>query len=169
MQKYFFVPLIVIICSVTSLAQTFTINQGEKIRMNEASNSIDIIDRDNTGVYILQGRVKTNRLSLKEEFTNEFKLFKFNSNYTSVYVKDLKDYDFKSVLIMNGELFWFATDYSKKENTFRVYGTKINKSTGNPDPGFTTILSLPIEEDDNSRYVKIETAENGQLFSVITR
>ena len=98
-------------------SQNYKISRGEEIKMSESSNSLGIIHRDRSGVYVVQTRAKANRLSLKDTYSTIYSLYKLDKNFSLVFNKDyknaLKGYDLNSFQVLNDELFLFATDYNK--------------------------------------------------------
>jgi len=161
------------IFSFFSFCQNYNLKWGQEIKLRTGTNDMNIVDRDNSGVYFVEGRVKSNRLSFAEPYSTVYKLYKFDNKYSPVfeknYEKDLKGLDLASFQTLNGDLFMFATNYEKKAKLYKVYGAKINKSSGDLEPGFTELASCQLDEHDDLRRLTISKVDGDRSFLIVTK
>lgn len=97
----------------------------------------DIINADETGVYLLEGKMKmTSYFVIGATYGTAFKLYKFDKNYNSIYEQDykklMKGLSFKGIQFLQKDMFLFGHDYIKKERKYIIYGVKLDTKTGEP-------------------------------------
>jgi hypothetical protein len=99
------------------------------------------------------------------------KLIKFDKGYNEVfekeYKKELKGLDFHSFQAMDGDIYMFATDYERKEKTFKVYGARIDKNSGDLVGDFSELGSYPLESKRDDFEMKMKPIRNGKNFLMV--
>ena len=113
-----------------SSGQTYKMDWGDEMKVKKGSMDMDIVHADNTGVYMVEGRMKMKSYFVIGYSVGEvFKFYKFDPNYNVVYdkeyKKELKGLSFNSIQPLLGQLYLFAHDYKKKEKEYIIYGAKL--------------------------------------------
>jgi hypothetical protein len=162
------------ICSVLSLyAQSYKITWGDELKLKKGTTDIDVVAADNSGLYFTEERMKMKSyFVIGASYGTSNKLFKLDKNFNEVfdkdYSKELKGLDFHSFQMLDNDLFLFATDYTKKEKTFKVYAAKIDKSSGDLVGAFTEFGSYQLESKKDDYDMRVSSINNGKSFLAVT-
>jgi hypothetical protein len=62
----------------------------------------------------------------------------------------------------------FATDYEKKEKLFKVYGAKVDKTTGDLAADFTELGSYQLESKKDDYEMRVSPVRNGSAFLMVS-
>ena len=116
-----------IIC--TAWSQKYQINWGDEIKLKKGTTDLDIVSADNTGLYFTESRLKMKSyFVIGATYGNSQKLIKFDKNYSEVfekeYKKEMKGLDYHSFQPLEEDIYLFATDYIKKENSLKPLAPK---------------------------------------------
>ncbi|MGZ3846633.1 MAG: hypothetical protein ACXVBJ_09990 [Flavisolibacter sp.] len=165
--------LLCIAIGISLRAQTYKINWGDELKLKKGTTDIDVIAADNTGLYFTEQRVKLKSyFVIGATYGTATKLFKLDKNFNEVfdkdYSKELKGYDFHSFQMLDNDLFLFATDYSKKEKTFKVYAAKVDRTNGNLVGDFNEFGSFQLESKRDDYDMKVTSIHNGKSFLAVT-
>ena len=158
---------------VSLRAQTYKINWGDELKLKKGTTNIDVVAADNTGLYFTEQRIKLKSyFVVGATYGTATKLFKLDKNFAEVfdkdYSKELKGYDFHSFQMLDNDLFLFATDYSKKEKTFKVYAAKVDRASGNLLGDFNEFGSFQLESKRDDYDMKVTSIHNGKSFLAVT-
>ncbi|HET9056107.1 MAG TPA: hypothetical protein VFN30_04590 [Chitinophagaceae bacterium] len=155
-----------------SFSQSYKLTWGNEIKLKKGTTDMDIISVDNTGLYFTEAH-----LQLKSYFVigatlgTAQKLIKFDKNYNEVfekeYKKELKNVAFHSFQALGNDLFFFATDYLKKEKVFKTFGARLDKNTGNMMGGFTELGSYELESRRDDYEMRMKPIRNGKNFLLV--
>jgi hypothetical protein len=163
----------VIICITlvtTGFAQSYRITWGDEIKLKKGTTDLDIISADNTGLYFTESRLVRSVFTIGGGSEAQ-KLIKFDKGYNEVfekeYKKELKGLDFHSFQAMDGDIYMFATDYERKEKTFKVYGARIDKNSGDLVGDFSELGSYPLESKRDDFEMKMKPIRNGKNFLMV--
>ena len=170
MKKLFIV--IACIAQVSAgLAQSYRITWGEEVKLKKGTTDFDIISADNTGLYFTESRMTVKSFIIVNSVGESQRLLKFDKNYNEVFEKDykkeLKGLDFHSFQAMDGDIYIFATDYEKKEKTFKVYGARVDKNSGDLVGDFSELGSYPLESKRDDFEMKMKPIRNGKNFLMV--
>jgi len=163
--------------TASSFAQKYKINWGDELKMKKGTLDLDIIGADNSGYYFLETKAAARGISFgfSSPYYNTYKLLKFSNDfeqeYDESYKSELKGLDFLSIQPLNNDLYIFATDFIKKEKMYKVFGTKIDKSSGKLASEFTELGSYEREskkDDFEAKLTKINKGKNFLLVSDLT-
>lgn len=155
-----------------SFAQTYKTAISDGIKLKKGTSDLEIVSADNTGLYFAESRVKmTSYFVIGATYGVSLQLIKFDKNYEEVfrkdYKKELKGLAFNSFQSLGNDIFIFATDYVKKEKQFKVYGAKIDKSTGNLQEEFAELGSFDLESSKDSYDMRLKPVRNGKNFLMV--
>ena len=158
---------------ISLYAQTYRISWGDELKLKKGTTDIDVIAADNSGLYFTEQRLKMKSyFVVGATYGSATKLFKLDKNFNEVfdkdYSKELKGYDFHSFQMLENELFLFATDYLKKEKTFKVYASKVDRNTGNLVGNFNEFGSFRLESKKDDYEMKVSSIRNGKSFLAVT-
>ena len=176
MKKIFFVVAGFCFC-LFSFAQTtatsYKMTLGEEIKLKKGTADLDIVAADNTGLYFTEARVKMKGyFVIGASYGTSIKLMKLDKNFGEVfdkeYKKELKGLDFQSFQTLGSDLYMFATDYEKKEKLFKVYGSKVDKSTGDLVGDFIELGSYQLESKKDDYEMKVSPIHNGAAFLMVS-
>jgi hypothetical protein len=149
-MKITFIGLL--LCMLTSMAraQTYSVQWGEEMKLKKGSMDFDIVNADETGVYVLEGKLKMKSyFVIGATYGTTYKLIKFDKNYNEVYQqeyrKELKGLNFKSIQFLKNDMFLFADDYTRKEKKYTIYGMKLDRKTGAPMGEMNELASFQLE------------------------
>lgn len=154
-------------------AQNYKLTVGEEMKLTKGTTDMEIVAADKTGVYFTEAHfVMKAYFVIGATYGTSQKLIKFDKNfnetYTKEYKKELKGYNFHSFQTVGDELFMFATDYIKKERTFKVLGARIDKSTGELFSELAEIASFELETKKDDYELRVESVNNGKnLLAVV--
>lgn len=156
---------------LTSSGQTsYKITWGEEMKLKKGTADLDIIAADNTGLYFSEQRI--NRSMFSGSGPSVYKLYKMDKNFGEVfdkeYKKELKGLEFQSFQTMGNDLYMFATDYIKKSREFKVYGAKVDKTTGDLVGDFAELGSYELESKKDDYEMKVTPVHNGNAFLMVS-
>jgi hypothetical protein len=171
-MKFYFASLLSILISTASFAQNYRITLSDEIKLKKGTTDLDIIHSDNTGLYFTESRmVMKSYFLIGATYGENQKLIKFDKNYNEVfekeYKKELKGYSFHSFQVMEGEIYMFVTDYEKKEKTFKVYGAKVDRNSGDLLGDFAELGSYPLESKRDDFEMRMKAIRNGKNFLMV--
>ena len=164
-------------CCVLLIAQgvptSYKMTLGEEIKLKKGTADLDIVAADNTGLYFTESRVKMKGyFVIGATYGTSIKLMKLDKNFGEVfdkeYKKELKGLDFESFQTLGNDLYMFATDYEKKEKLFKVYGSKVDKMTGDVLGDFIELGSYPLESKKDDYEMKVSPVHNGSAFLLVS-
>src|ERR1044071_833334 len=100
--------LLISICSsLIVYSQSYKLAWGEDVKMKTRTTDIDIVTADNSGLYLLQGRIARNALT--GAYSPNYRLYKFDKNFAETYEKDfkkdLRGLDYNSMQPLGNDLF----------------------------------------------------------------
>jgi len=167
--------ILTILCSLpiafSVYAQSYRVSWGDDIKLKKGTGDINIITADNTGLYFTETR-ETNEIVFGSGSSESHKLYKLDKNFSQVfdkeYKKELKGYDFHSFQELEKEVYLFATDYIKKEKTFKLYAAKVDKNSGDLLGDFTEIGSYQLENKKDDYEMKVSPIQNGKAFLAVS-
>ena len=154
-------------------AQAYKITWGDEIKLKKGTADLDIVMADNTGLYFTETRLQMKSYFLiGATYGTAVKLMKVDKNFSEVfdkeYKKELRGLTFHSFQALGNDLYLFATDYIRKERQFKVYGVKIDKSSGDFVGDFTELGSYDLESRKDDYEMKIKPVMNGQSFLMVS-
>ncbi len=172
MKKIHLLLCFLFLC-VFANAQTFRLTWGEEVKLKKGTADLDIIAVDNTGLYFAESRIKMKGyFVIGATYGESQKLVKLDKSYGEVfdkeYKKELKGLEFHSFQNMGDNIYIFATDYDKKSKTFRVMGSKIDKSTGDLAGDFQELGSYQLESKKDDFEISVEPIEDGKAFLLVS-
>ncbi|MGZ5255800.1 MAG: hypothetical protein ACXWCT_15435, partial [Flavitalea sp.] len=171
-MRKFSVLIFFLICSILASAQTYSVQWGEEMKLKKGSIDFEIINADETGVYVLEGQARvTSYFVVGYTLGSSYKLIKFDKNYNAVYEQDfkkpLKGLSFKSIQFLRKNMYLFAEDYNKKEKQYTVYGVKINTSTGEPYGEMKELAKFQLDsKKDDFKYTLAPTPDSTKWLLV---
>ncbi len=170
MKKLFVVPFLTILHFI-SIAQTYKMTLGEEIKLKKGTGNLDIIAADNTGLYFTEERKATSLLNFGSN-TTAHRLYKLDKNFGEVfdkdYKKELKGLEFQGFQEMGKDLFLFATDYERKERLFKIYGSKVDRNTGELSGDFTELGNYALESKKDDYEMKVSQIKKGNAFLMVS-
>lgn len=145
---------------------------GDEIKLKKGTSDLDIICADKTGLYFIESRTKmTSYFIVGATYGVSHQLIKFDKNYEEVfrkeYKKELKGLTFNSFQSMGNYIFIFATDYVKKEKQFKVYGARIDKSSGNLEEAFAELGVFDLESSKDNYDMRLKPVKDGKNFLLL--
>ncbi len=171
-MNHIFLAATTLFISLVSLGQTnYKITWGEEMKLKKGTADLDIIAADNTGLYFTEQRRAATMFSIGGG-SPSYKLYKMDKNFGEVfdkeYKKELKGLDFQSFQTMGNDLYMFATDYEKKGRLFKVFGAKVDKSSGKLAGDFNELGSYGLETKRDDYDMKITPIRNGNAFLMVS-
>lgn len=164
-MKIRFLVLALFAVSSISNAQTYRLTWGEEMKWKKGTTDLDIVAADNSGIYIAEAHVTKALFAVGDPYNVVKKLIRFDKNYEEVYNKDFKkeldDYDFHSFQAAGDDLFLLATSFAKKEKAFKVFGAKVDKSSGELVAPLQELGSHIVESKKDDRQLRAEVVEGG--------
>jgi hypothetical protein len=172
MKRLFGICVCILIASI-GFTQSYRITWGDEIKLKKGTTDLDIIHADNTGLYFTESRmVMKSYFLIGASYGENQKLIKFDKNYNEVfdkeYKKELKGLSFHSFQAMDGDIYMFATDYEKKEKTFKVYGARLDKSSGDLVGDFAELGAYQLESKRDDFEMKMKPIRNGKNFLMVS-
>ena len=145
--------LIVMTFFYAASAQNFAVSWGEELKIKKGVADLRVINADESGVYMLEGRIKAGGfIVLSAEKT--YSLYKFDRSYNKVYNEDfdkhLKDAGIKTIQFLKDQMYVFAQDYSRKDKALTVYGFKADRITGKPTTDMIELGSFDIDSKEQT-------------------
>lgn len=148
--------------------QSYKVNYGNEVKLKKGTIDLDIVYADKTGLFFTESRVSKTTIVGPWLWQT---LKKFDKNYTEVfdkdYRKDLKGLDFNGFQAMGEDLFLFATDYVKKEKTFKAFGSRLDKNSGELIGEFIELGNFQLENKRDHYDLKLTPIRNGQNFLMV--
>lgn len=137
--------------SITCFAQKPAIKWGEEFKLRKGSTDLQVILADNTGAYLQEGHQALQSYFVVGATTRESaSLVKVDKNLTEVFRndfnKELRGKEFVQFLPIGDKLFLISSDYSKRDKTLAIYGSAVNKNTGELTGEFKEIAIFQKEE-----------------------
>jgi hypothetical protein len=171
MKRTFFLSGILLL-QLHLLSQTYDLKMGNEIKLKKGVLLVDILSSDKTGMFFAENRiVKTGALQRVNEDAG-VDLHKVDENFTEIfdkdYEKELKGFAYHSFQTINDNLYLFATDYIKKEKLFKIYGARVDKSSGELTSAFKELGSFAVNDRTEGTALKISTIDNGKAFLLVT-
>jgi hypothetical protein len=171
MKKVILVLFTLSICAVC-FSQNYKVSWGDEIKLKKGTADLDIVTADNTGLYFTETTFRQRSILSLGGSSEAIKLYKIDKNFSEVfdkeYRKELKGLDFNSFQQLGDELYMFATDYIKKERLFKVYGAKIDKSSGDLVGDFAEIGNYELESKRDDYEMKMTTINKGNSFLMVS-
>lgn len=170
MKKLIFVPAITLLAFVAN-AQNYKMILGEEVKLKKGTGDLDIIAADNSGLYFTEERRATTMLNFGGN-TTAHRLYKLDKNFGEVfdkdYKKELKGLAFQGFQEMGKDLFIFATDYERKTRSFKVYGSKVDRNSGELVGDFTELGDYDLESRKDDYEMKVTRIKNGNAFLMVS-
>ncbi|MET0392443.1 MAG: hypothetical protein ABW019_04845 [Chitinophagaceae bacterium] len=156
-----------------ALAQpNYKVTWGDEIRLKKGTADLDIVAADKTGLYFTEERLQAKGFLIMTGVASNYKLYKVDNNFSEVFEKDykkeLKGLEFHSFQVLGDDLYMFATDYTKKDRLFTVYGARIDKSNGNLAGSFTELGHYELESKKDDYEMKMTPINNGSAFLMVS-
>jgi len=169
-MKSILVLCVFVTVGLISFSQSYRITWGDEIKLKKGTTDLDIVSADNTGLYFTESRLVRSLFTIGGGNEAQ-KLIKFDKGYNEVfekeYKKELKGLDFHSFQAMDGDIYIFATDYERKGKTFKVYGARIDKNSGDLMGDFAELGSYPLESKRDDFEMKMKPIRNGKNFLMV--
>lgn len=155
-----------------SRAQTYKVQWGDEMKVKKGSMDMDIVHADQTGVYMVEGRLKMKSyFVIGYSYGEDFKLYKFDPNYNIIYdkeyKKETKGLGFNSIQPLGDQLYLFAYDYKKKDKQYIIYGAKIDNATGNLVGDMQELCTFDLESKKDDLDFVIKPSEDSTLWTVV--
>jgi hypothetical protein len=170
MRKFIAVLAGFFVCLASYAQTTYKVTWGEEMKLKKGTSDMEIVVADNSGVYFTEGHLKRTYFSFGGASTS-YTLYKFDKNFAEVwdkdYKKELKGLDFHSFQPVGDDLFLFATDYIKKERTFKVFGAKIDKNSGDLLGEMQELGSYELESKKDDFELKLERINDGKNILMV--
>jgi hypothetical protein len=154
-MKKVYLSLLLGISMFSVSAQTYSVKWGEETKLKKGSIDFDIINADETGVYVVEGKMRMKSyFVIGATYGTDHKLIKFDKDYNDVFTQnyrhELKGLNYKGIMFLKKDMYLFADDYIKREKRYIVYGTKIDRATGlaNGDMKELASYQLDSKKDD---------------------
>jgi len=168
-----FFSFFALLLTFSANSQNYSITWGDDIKLKKATTDLEVVSADNTGVYLTEKRmVLKSYFLIGATYGDSHRLMKLDKTFSEVFEKDykkeLKGLDFHSFQMLGNDLYLFATDYSKKDLLFKVYGAKIDKNTGDLADDFLEIGSYSLESKRDDYNIKITPIRNGSSFLLVS-
>jgi hypothetical protein len=162
-----------LLAGLSLFAQSYKITWGEEIKLKKGTSDLDIVAADNTGLYFTEERAKARSIiSIGGGLTSAYKLYKVDKNFGEVfdkeYKKELKGLDFNSFQTLGNDLYIFATDYIKRDRLFKVYGARIDKTTGELAGTFAELGGYEQESKRDLFDMRMTPIQNGNAFLMVS-
>jgi hypothetical protein len=151
-------------------AQSYAVQWGDEMKLKKGSIDFDVVNADETGVYVLEGKMKSH-FSLVGKYSSTYKLIKFDRNYNDIYQQEfknqLKGLNFKSIQFLQKDMYLFADDYIKKDKQYIVYGVKVDRNTGEPLGAMKELASFQLDSKrDNFDYSLTPTPDSSRWMLI---
>lgn len=173
MKKAFSCTICLLMLLPVIFAQpNYKVTWGDEIKLKKGTADLDIVAADKTGLYFTEERIQVKGFLIMTGVASSYKLYKVDNNFSEVfdkdYKKDLKGLDFHSFQTLGDDLYMFATDYTKKDRLFTVYGARIDKSNGDLVGGFTELGHYELESKKDDYEMKMTPINNGSAFLMVS-
>ncbi|MGB8190308.1 MAG: hypothetical protein WCF67_00250 [Chitinophagaceae bacterium] len=161
-----------LVFTLSCLAQKSQIKWGEEFKLRKGSTDLEVIHSDNSGVYLQEGHLAIKgyfvvAATLRESAT----LVKLDKNLSEVFRndfnKELKGKEFVQFFAFQDKMFLFASEYIKREKTMNIYGSEVNKNSGELMGDWSLVTSIQKEEKgDDINYKIILNADSSKIVVV---
>ncbi|MBL7730865.1 MAG: hypothetical protein JNM88_06775 [Chitinophagaceae bacterium] len=156
------------VVSVTFAQNTYKVAWGEEMKLRKGTADLDVVYADNTGLYFTEERINSTILG----GVPAVKLYKTDKNFGEVFDKDykreLKGLSFHSFQVLGADIYLFATDYIRKSKEYKVYGAKVDKSSGDLTGDFAELGSYALENKRDDYEMKVTPIQNGSSFLMVS-
>jgi hypothetical protein len=172
MKKTLFCIACLLMLSLVLFSQSnYKLALGDEIKLKKGTSDLDIVAADKTGLYFTEERAKAKGI-IFATVGSSYKLYKVDNNFSEVfdkeYKKELKGLEFNSFQTLGEDLYMFATDYTKKQRLFTVYGSKIDKTTGDLVGDFIELGHYELESKKDDYEMKMTPINNGSAFLMVS-
>jgi len=151
-------------------SQQYKIDWGEEIKLKKGTADLDIIMADKSGLFFTEERRNSSMFTVLASISH--KLYKFDKNYSEIfdkdYKKELKGLEFQSFQTIGNDIYLFATDYLRKEKAYKVYGAKVDKSSGDLVGDFAELGSYELESKKDDYEMKVSPVHSGSEFLMVS-
>ena len=136
---------------ITCFAQEPSIKWGEEFKLRKGSTDLEVVLVDKTGAYLQESHQALKGYFVVAATTRESaSLVKVDKNLTEVFRndfnKELKGKEFVQFLPFEDKLFLISSDYSRRDKTLALYGSAVNKTTGELTGEYKEIAIFQKEE-----------------------
>lgn len=136
---------------ITCFAQEPSIKWGEEFKLRKGSTDLEVVLVDQTGAYLQESHQALKGYFVVAATTRESaSLVKVDKNLTEVFRndfnKELKGKEFVQFLPFEDKLFLISSDYSRRDKTLALYGSAVNKTTGELTGEYKEIAIFQKEE-----------------------
>lgn len=173
MKKVIFCIACLLMLSLAVFSQSnYKLTMGDEIKLKKGTADLDIVMADKTGLYFTEERLKVQSYVLFATAKPAIKLYKIDNNFSEVfdkeYKKELRGLEFHSFQALGEDLYMFATDYTKKERLFTVYGAKIDKSNGDLLGDFIELGHYELESKKDDYEMKMTLTRDSTEFLMVS-
>jgi hypothetical protein len=173
MKKTIFCIACLLMLSLVVFSQNnYKLTLGDEIKLKKGTADLDIVMADKTGLYFTEERLKVQSYVLFATAKAAIKLYKIDNNFSEVfdkeYKRELKGLEFHSFQTLGDDLYMFATDYTKKERLFTVYGSKVDKNSGDLLGDFIELGHYELESKKDDYEMKMTPIKNGSEFLMVS-
>ncbi|HEX2627435.1 MAG TPA: hypothetical protein VHM26_00435, partial [Chitinophagaceae bacterium] len=173
MKKVIFCIACLLMLSLVVFSQSnYKLVMGEEIKLKKGTADLDIVMADKSGLYFTEERLKVQSYILFASAKAAIKLYKIDNNFSEVfdkeYKKELKGLEFHSFQALGEDLYMFATDYTKKERLFTVYGAKIDKNNGDLLGDFIELGHYELESKKDDYEMKMTLTRDSTAFLMVS-
>lgn len=157
---------------ITCFAQEPSIKWGEEFKLRKGSTDLEVVLVDQTGAYLQESHQALKGYFVVAATTRESaSLVKVDKNLTEVYRndfnKELKGKEFVQFLPFEDKLFLISSDYSRRDKTLALYGSAVNKTTGELTGEYKEIAIFQKEEKgDDIDFKFTYNADNTRIILV---
>lgn len=153
-------------------AQNYRLTWGDDIKLKKGTADLDVISADKTGLFFTEERKKASFSLLGAGAVSSYRLTKLDQNFSEQfdkeYKRELKGLDFHSFDRMGDDIFIFASDYERREKSFRVLGAKIDKSSGDLQSEFKELGRYQLESRRDDYDIKLTRILNNKAMLMVT-
>lgn len=173
MKKVIFCIACLLMLSLAVFAQpNYRLTMGDEIKLKKGTADLDIVMADKTGLYFTEERLKVQSYVLFATAKAAIKLYKVDNNFSEIfdkeYKRELKGLEFHSFQALGDDLYMFATDYTKKERLFTVYGSKVDKNSGDLVGDFIELGHYELESKKDDYEMRMTPIKNGSEFLMVS-
>jgi hypothetical protein len=171
-MKKIYLCLLLGIALLSASAQTYTVQWGEETKLKKGSIDFDIINADESGVYLVEGKMRMKSyFVIGATYGTDHRLIKFDKSYNDVFTQDyrheLKGLSYKGIQFLKKDMYLFADDYIKREKRYVVYGTKIDRNTGLASGDMKELASFQLDsKKDDFEYSLVPNSDSTQWLLI---
>jgi hypothetical protein len=156
----------------SAAAQNYRLAWGEEIKLKKGTADLDIVAADNTGLFFTEERRKTKVFSIGPSNASNHRLIKLDKNFGEAfdkeYKKELKGLEFYGFQTLENDLYIFASDYTRKDKEFKIFGAKLDKNTGDLVGDFNELGNYGLETKRDDYDMKVSPVQNGKYFLMVS-